>query len=189
MEQTPEDSIDIKIATQLRVLRQNHGWTLETLASNSGISKSTLSRLEKADVSATTILLARLCSTYGITLSRLIYMAEENNFTPLILNNDQEIWTDPDTGFIRRSLSPPTGRLRGEVLECIIPADTTITYAQPPQTGLEHHLVMQAGKLTLTLDDKQYVLNQGDCLRYQLSGSSSFQTSPDHIARYQLFIL
>lgn len=188
MGKTHQISIDHQIAAQLRSLRQAKGWTLDDLASQSGISKSTLSRLEKVDVSPTTTLLAKLCTTYDITLSRLMHLIEAT-FEPLILHTRQKTWTDPETGFSRCSLSPPATQLKGEVLECVLPPDTTIKYAQPPRTGLEHHLVMLEGELTLILADTLYDLKPGDCVRYQLSGSSSFQT-PKHIfARYHLFIV
>ncbi|OSQ36424.1 helix-turn-helix domain-containing protein [Thalassospira mesophila] len=188
MKQAPQTTIDQQIATRLKALRQAQGWTLDDLASQSGISKSTLSRLEKAEVSPTTALLAKLCATHQITLSRLMHLVEAT-FEPLIRRADQKTWKDNETGFTRRSLSPPTSQLDGEVLECIIPPDTTITYAQPPKTGLEHHLVMQEGELTLIIAGAPYELTQGDCLRYQLTGSSSFQTPRHSLARYHLFIL
>ncbi|AUG55381.1 helix-turn-helix domain-containing protein [Thalassospira marina] len=188
MKQTQQKSLDQQIANQLRSLRQQRNWTLDDVASQTGISKSTLSRLEKADVSPTTGMLAKLCAAHDITLSRLMMLAEEN-YEPFYSVSDQPVWTDPETAYVRRSVSPPAAQLTGEVLECIIPPNTTITYAQPPKIGLEHHLVMIDGELTLSIDDVRYALKQGDCLRYQLTGQSSFQTSPGNGARYHLFIL
>ncbi|OKH86450.1 helix-turn-helix domain-containing protein [Thalassospira sp. TSL5-1] len=188
MEQTQQNTLDQQIARQLRHLRQQQTWSLDTLASKTGISKSTLSRLEKADVSPTTDMLAKLCSAYSLTLSRLMLLIEED-FQPYYPVKQQPVWTDPETGFIRRSLSPPASTLAGEVLECTIPANTTITYAQPPKIGLEHHLVLQEGELTLSLDNRHYTLKPGDSLRYQLTGTSCFQTPPASAARYYLFIV
>ncbi len=188
MKPTQQTTLDQQIARQLRQLRQQQAWTLDDLAGRTGISKSTLSRLEKADVSPTTDMLAKLCSAYSLTLSRLMLLIEED-FEPHYPADTQPVWTDPETGFVRRSLSPPASTLAGEVLECTIPANTTITYAQPPKIGLEHHLILQAGELTLSIESKCYTLKPGDSLRYQLSGTSCFQTPPKSAARYYLFIV
>ncbi|RCK45613.1 XRE family transcriptional regulator [Thalassospira profundimaris] len=188
MEHPQQAKLDQQIARQLRHLRQQRNWTLDQLASKTGISKSTLSRLEKADVSPTTDMLAKLCSAYTLTLSRLMLLIEDN-FQPHYPVSQQPVWTDPKTGFVRRSLSPPASTLAGEVLECTIPANTTITYEQPPKTGLEHHLVMQDGEITLSLDHTSYTLRPGESLRYQLTGASRFQTPAKSAARYYLFIV
>jgi hypothetical protein len=40
----------------------------------------------------------------------------------------QPVWTDPETGFRRRSVSPPAQNLAGEAIEGQLEAGTRITY-------------------------------------------------------------
>src|SRR5579885_2321796 len=117
MEDTYTDttSIDWHIAQRLKRLRAERGWSLDELAKRSHVSRATLSRLENAEVSPTTSVLGKLCAAYGLPMSRLIYMVEED-FVPLIRQSAQSIWTDPTVGFRRRSVSPPAHGLAGEVL-------------------------------------------------------------------------
>jgi transcriptional regulator with XRE-family HTH domain len=76
-------SIDQLIAQRLKLLRAERGWSLDELAKRSNVSRATLSRLENAEVSPTASVLGKICAAYGLTMSRLMYMVEDN-FVPLI---------------------------------------------------------------------------------------------------------
>lgn len=183
-----DTTMDQRLADRLRTLRQERGWSLDDLAHRSGISRATLSRLENAAVSATTAVLGKLCSVHGMTLSRLMYLVEQE-FTPVIREGDQAEWADPSSGLTRRVVSPPSEGLTGEVLNCRLEAGRRITYETSPRPGLEHHLLMVEGELTVTIEGTERALAAGDCLRYRLHGDSIFTTPPDQSAHYLLFIL
>lgn len=181
-------SMDRRIAQRLKDLRTERGWSLDRLAGLSGISRATLSRLENAEVSATASVLGRLCAAYGLTVSRLMHMVEDD-FAPLVRRDRQEVWRDPSTGFLRRAVSPPARALAGEVLDCTLEPGTQIAYDAPPKEGLEHHLLMIEGRLEIEVGGQTHALGPGDCLRYQLFGPSRFETPHAHGARYLLFMV
>ncbi len=177
-----------RLAGRLETLRRSRGWTLAQLASQCGVSRATLSRLENGEVSPTADVLSRLCSVYEIPMSRLLMMVEDG-FTPLVRMEAQKEWTDPDTGFTRRVVSPLSAPLQAEILECHLPPGTTLTYDTAPAKGQEHHLVLLDGALSLTIEGTAHALTPGDCLRYKLEGESVFQTGPDRGARYMLVLV
>ena len=180
--------LDTRIAQRLKALRGEHGWSLDELAALSGVSRATLSRLENAEVSGTAATLGRLCNTYGIAMSRLMYLAEED-YAPLLPRAAQALWTDPENGYRRRAVSPPAGALAGEVIEAELAPGTRIAYPGASRPGHEHHLVMLDGSLAVTVDGRPHALGPGDCLRYRLFGPSTFETPADAGARYLLFML
>lgn len=182
------EALSNRLASRLKDLRQGRGWSLDQLADHSGISRATLSRMEKGDVSPTAESLGRLCAAYGLPMSRLLMMVEDS-FDPKVPFERQAEWRDPETGFTRRAVSPPAPGLNGEVLECHLPRDTVITYETPPKPGQEHHLIVLDGALTLTVDGTAHALNGGDCLRYHLSGPTRFETGAARGARYILVLL
>jgi transcriptional regulator with XRE-family HTH domain len=185
---TEDLTIDRRIAQRLRSLRAERGWSLDELARRSHVSRATLSRLENADVSPTASVLGKLCAAYGLTMSRLMHMVEDH-FAPLVQHGLQPVWVDPETGFERRSISPPAQSLAGEVLDCTLKPGTRISYDQPPRPGLEHHLVLLEGELSVTVEGRLHALKPGDCLRYQLFGTSVFTTPDTSAARYLLFLV
>lgn len=182
-----ESAFDTRIAARLRGLRHDQGWSLDTLAERSGVSRATLSRLENGEVSPTAAVLGRLCAAHGLTMSRLMAMVE-GGFVPLLASRDQPVWRDPETGYVRRSVSPPADTLAAEVLHCEIPSNTRIDYPAAPRPGLEHHLVMLDGSLALTVEGETHLLKPADCLRYRLFGPSAFETGSE-TAHYMLVIV
>ena len=181
-------SFDRRIARRLRALRGARGWSLDELARRSTVSRATLSRLENAEVSPTASVLGKLCAAYGLTLSRLMHMVEDD-FAPLVRRDVQPVWTDPDTGFRRRSVSPPAQTLAAEALEGTLEPGTRLSYDEPPRPGLEHHLLLVEGLLQVDVGGRRHDLRPGDCLRYQLFGPSAFTTPKDSAARYLLFMV
>ena len=185
---TSGSSIDRRIAEHLKTLRAERGWSLQEVAQRSKVSRATLSRLENAEVSATAVVLGKLCAVYGLTMSRLMREVEEG-FEPLVREKNQQVWTDRTIGFRRRLVSPPAKPLAGEAIVCELAPGTRIAYEAPPRPGLEHHLLLIDGQLAVTLDGHRYDVRAGDCLRYLLFGRSEFSTPNDRVAYYILFMV
>jgi len=178
-----EEGLERRIALRLGQLRAERGWSLDRLAESTGISRATLSRLERSELSPTAAMLGRLCTVYGWTLSRL--MAEAETRPPsLVPAAAQTEWTDPESGYRRKVLSPPTPDLRGELVEVRMPAGATVTFETAPVPGLEHHLWMLEGALTLEVEGSPFRLRTGDCLRYVLAGRTRFENAGKREARY-----
>ena len=175
--------IETRIARRLARLRAERKWSLEALAERTGISRATLSRLERAELSPTAAMLGKLCTVYGWTLSR--FMAEAETRAPnLVPSRDQAEWKDPASGYRRRIVSPPASGLRGELVEVRMPAGGTVSFDASPIAGLEHHLWMLEGSLTLEVEGSPFWLRAGDCLRYVLAGPTRFKNPGKREARY-----
>jgi transcriptional regulator with XRE-family HTH domain len=166
---------NLALAEHLRTLRVERGLTLQALAAKSDISRATLSRVENGDVSPTAETLGRLASALTLPISQLL-APMESGFPALVRRAEQSVWLDPNTGFSRRAVSPPSGQLTLEMIECTIEPHQRIVYGRPAVSGHEHHLVMLSGALSLTIDSVRHELLPGDCLRYRLRGSSCFET-------------
>jgi hypothetical protein len=159
---------------------------LDDLATRTGISRATLSRMEKADVSPSAEQIGKLCAAHAMPASRLLAMAEET-YPPLVLRADQRVWSDTAASFERRVVSPPAAALAAEVVEATLGSGGTIAYDAPAVPGQEHHLLVLSGGLRVTIEGTVYDLSPGDCLRYQLFGSSRFEATAD--ARYLLILV
>ncbi|MCP2167544.1 helix-turn-helix domain-containing protein [Goodfellowiella coeruleoviolacea] len=184
----PADDLDTRLAARLTQLRHEHGWSLDDLAQRTGASRSTLSRLERAEISPSAALLNRLCAAYHRTLSRLLAEVETNP-AHLVRASEQTVWTDPDSGFVRRSVSPPHPGLRAELVEGVLPPGADISYDRPPVPGLEQHLWVLQAHLEVTEQDVVHHLNPGDCLRFRVWGRTRFRCPGPEPARYALLVV
>ena len=182
------EPIDRRIARRLAALRAERGWTLEALADRTGISRATLSRLERCELSPTATMLNTLCAQHGWTASRL--MAEAESGPPTVVRAGEQVrWKDPETGYVRRILSPPRQNLKGELVEVSLPPGASVSYDASPLPGLEHHLWVLDGVLSLEIEGTEFRLGKGDCVCYVLSGSSRFACGSKRPARYLVSIV
>ncbi|MFC4507293.1 MULTISPECIES: helix-turn-helix domain-containing protein [Streptomyces] len=182
--------LDTRLGTRLAELRAERGWSLGDLAERSGISRSTLSRAERAEISPTASTLNRLCAVYGRTMSRLLSEVEaDDEPVPLLRAADQPVWADRASGFVRRSVSPPHPGLRGELVEGRLAAGADIAYDRPPVPGLEQHIWVLEGALEVTAGETAHRLETGDCLRLRVWGPTRFRCAGDAETRYALAVV
>jgi transcriptional regulator with XRE-family HTH domain len=183
----PNADLERRLAERLQRLRTQRGWTLDDLATRSGISRATLSRMERGETSPTASLLSRLCVAHGLSMSRLLAEVEARPVRRLPLA-EQASWRDPETGFTRRMVSPPSAGFAAELMAGELPPGTTMRYDLPSVPGLEHHLVLLDGTLQLTVDGERHDLTPGDSLRYRLWGATAFTAPGPLPARYLIAI-
>ncbi|RDS65554.1 MULTISPECIES: helix-turn-helix domain-containing protein [unclassified Streptomyces] len=190
MRETTTDTVGSRLAARLAELRAEHGWSLDELAARSGVSRSTLSRAERGETSPTATQLNRLCQVYGRTMSRLLGEVEsESAPAPVVRVADQHMWRDHTSGFVRRSVSPPHMGLRAELVEGRLGPGADIDYDRPPVPGLEQHLWVLDGVLEVTVQEIDYRLEAGDCLRTRVWGPTRFRCPGPGEVRYLLAVV
>jgi transcriptional regulator with XRE-family HTH domain len=183
-----DDPLELRLAARLAELRTERAWSLDDLAERAGVSRSTLSRLERAEISPTTALLSKLCATYRLTMSQLLAEVEPAP-APLVRADRQAVWRDDDAGIIRRSVSPPSAGLRGELIEVTLRPGADIAYDGSPVPGLEHHIWILEGALEITVEGTAHEARTGDCLRFRLWGGSRWRCLGPAPVRYVLTIV
>ncbi|MGN9758468.1 helix-turn-helix domain-containing protein [Streptomyces sp. SD31] len=182
------DTVDTRLGSRLAELRAERGWSLGELAERTGISRSTLSRAERAEISPTASLLNRLCHVYGRTMSQLLSEVESEPAL-LVRAAEQPVWEDRASGFVRRSVSPPHAGLRAELVEGQLTAGADIAYDRPPVPGLEQHIWVLEGELGVTVQEVEHRLGAGDCLRMRVWGPTRFRCAGPGAVRYLLAVV
>src|SRR5205814_762154 len=100
--------VDQRLAERVRNLRKAQGLTLERLAELSGVSRSMISLIEREETSPTAAVLDKLAGAFRISLPALFsYEAEDAFALPLARADTQPLWKDPESGYVRRHVSPP----------------------------------------------------------------------------------
>ncbi|MBO6758987.1 MAG: helix-turn-helix domain-containing protein [Roseibium sp.] len=178
---------DEALAGRIAALRQERSLTLDDLADASGVSRATLSRIERGQTSPTAAVLGQLAAVFQVPMAA--FFPGEGGSDPLLRHDDQAVWQDPGSGFVRRNVSPPLTGYCATVIEGTLPAGQHVSYRQSPLPGLEHHLVMVSGVLEAHLGSDVHTLRKGDCLRFRLSGGNTYRSLGPHPARYLLFVV
>jgi len=179
--------LDMRLAARIQALRNDRGWTLDDLAGLTGLSRATCSRIERGDTSPTATQLGRLCSALHMTMSQLLSPLDAP-VAEIVRRETQSLWIDPETGFRRRIVSPPSQDMTLEMIESELPAGADITYDAPPLAGMEQHIWMLSGALDFSHGDVVHHLETGDCLRLHLWSRTRFQVPGNAPAHYLVAI-
>ena len=141
------------VGPRLAGLRQQRSTTLAALSRATGISVSTLSRLESGQRRATLELLLPIAKAHGVALDDLVGTrpAEDPRVRgEVVRRNGMTLWR------LSRSPGQPVA------YKILIPA----SISDPPDQGATHEgyewLYVLAGRLRLILGDQDLVLGQGE---------------------------
>ena len=179
---------DGAISEKLRRLRADAGLTLDELAARSGVSRAMISRIERAEASPTAALLARLCEALGLSLSAF-FADEAQPPAPLIRRREQKTWRDPQTGYVRRAVSPPGMPSRVDIVEVDFPARARVSF--PPRDesrSMTQHVWLFQGVLEMVIGETVHRLEPGDCLFMDIGHAFDFHNPSDKPARYAVIL-
>jgi len=181
---TIEDDISDLIARRLRLERDSRDWSLADLAERSGVSKATISKIERAEVSPTAVVLVRLAAAFDLTLAGLMLRAEGQG-DRLTRAGEQPIWRDPETGYLRRQVfSRPDHPL--EIIRVELPAGQRVVLPASSYARIRQAVWVRDGSLVISEAGEQHMLGTGDCLGF---GSPSEVTFANETAAPCVYVV
>ncbi|MFH8252665.1 helix-turn-helix domain-containing protein [Microbacterium sp. B2969] len=157
------DDLTTALATILQSARTDGGLTVAALAESSGVSRAMISKIERGEAQPTAALLGRLSAALGLTLSELVARAEGAS-TRIARTADQPVWTDPETGYVRRAVSPPASTDL-ELVEVELPPGAEVTYPAEAFLFLDQQIWVLEGRLRFVEGSETHDLDAGDCLQ------------------------
>ncbi len=141
-----------------------------------------ISKIERGEVSPTAAILARLAAGLGVSLASL-FAEDAPDKGPLSRWDDQADWTDPESGYVRRNLSPP-GSAAELVYVTFPPGQRVVFDNAAASPSLEQQVWLMEGELVMTVGDEETQLAVGDCLRMRLDRPIAFHNPGPAEARY-----
>jgi transcriptional regulator with XRE-family HTH domain len=177
-------SVDSEIGARIKMLRVGRGFTLDDLAERSGVSRAMISRIERGESSATAQLLNRLCVGLGITLSSLFARAESETSSPLSRSADQATWRDPDSGYVRRRISPASADGVLDLVDVVLPPGARVPLDTRNLRGADQLVYVLEGELDMILGEETTKLSSGDCLHMRFETTITFRNPGDRPVHY-----
>jgi transcriptional regulator with XRE-family HTH domain len=174
-----------RLAARLSRLRAERGLTLDALAERAGVSRSMISLIERAESSPTAAVLDRLAAGLGVTIASLFADEARADASPLARRVDQVTWRDPESGYLRRNLSPSGFPSPIELVEVVLPAGARVAYDTTSRAiGISQQVWVLKGPIELTVGEMTHHLGTGDCLAMRVDRPITFRNPADHAARY-----
>lgn len=171
-----------RIARRVRLERDSRGWSLADLAERSGVSKATISKIERAEVSPTAVILVRLAGAFDLTLAGLMLRAE-GQAERLTRATEQQVWRDPKTGYLRKQVfSRPDHPL--EIIAVELPAGQRVALPASSYARIRQAVWVQTGSLVIIEAGERHVLGVGDCLGFGSPSEVTFANETTAPCRY-----
>jgi transcriptional regulator with XRE-family HTH domain len=180
--------INSRIAARIRSLRTVSGLSLDALAGKSSVSRSMLSVVERGESSPTAVVLEKIAAALGVPLASLFDEVTATS-NPVSRPTDRCDWRDPDSGYVRRNISPPGFSSPIRIVEVEMPAGARVAY----ETGarderIDQQIWVQSGAIEVTVGKVTHKLATGDCLAMQLDQAVRFRNRTRQPARYIVVI-
>lgn len=163
---------DINVGQKIKNLRIEKQMNAKELANLSKISVGMLSQLENGSTQGSVETLRKIAKVLNTTLAQLFTNEERpfaqeqiNDFTYVVKKADRKKISFPDPLYTCELLVP---NLQGDIEFVLVRLEPNrITDEIIPHTkgGEECNYVLE-GEIIVTLDTKEFVLQQGDCIRF-----------------------
>jgi transcriptional regulator with XRE-family HTH domain len=183
--------VNERIAERVRDLRVAQGLSLEALAAKSGVSRSMISLVERGESSATAVVLDKLATGLGVVLASLFDApaAAETPAGPVVRRDEQPVWRDPASGYVRRSVSPPGVPQPLRIVEVRFPAGARVAFENGARDVNVHQQVwVLEGAIDVTVGDERHRLRAGDCLAMRLDHPTMFHNPTRRPTRYAVVV-
>lgn len=176
------DELSQRLAQRIRLERAGRSWSLADLAERSGVSRATISKIERAEVSPTAVVLVRLASAFDLTLAGLMLRAEGEG-ERVSRAADQPVWRDPETGYLRKQVfSRPDNPV--EIIRVEMPARQSVTLPASSYARIRQALWVLSGSLVITEGGTRHVLANGDCLGFGPPAETTFANESNTTCTY-----
>lgn len=188
-----EATLPQRIAERVRELRAQRGLSLEALASQTGVSRSMISLIERGESSPTAVVLEKLATGLGVVLASLFEPAGTSPAgaaaaSPVARQADQPAWRDPDSGYRRRNVSPP-GPYPFRIVDVHFPPGARVAFESAARDAPVHQQVwVLEGEMDVACGEERHRLRSGDCFAMTLDGPNLFHNPTRQPARYAVVI-
>ena len=182
------ESINENLGRRVKKLRSDRGWSLEELASVSGVSRSMLSEIERQRANPTLSVTYRIARAFGLSLQDLIESADSASSIQLTRADDRAQIFRSDKQCLIRTLSPLNLEKDIEFYEVRLPGHGALI-SQPHVDGTREFLTVEDGAVNLQSGNFTESLGKGDSATYRADVAHSITNSGKREAIVFLVVL
>lgn len=161
-----DEGVTSHLCRRVRELRKARGWSLEQLATASGVSRSMLSQIERNEANPTLAVTFRIAQGFGLSLADLLEAPGAQSSIQIIRGNDRAhlFRSDPDCQI--RTLSPLNQEKDVEFYEVRLGPGGALRSA-PHFTGTREYLAVAKGRVRVESAGDSEELHAGDSASYR----------------------
>ena len=180
--------INSRIAGRVRGLRSELEMTLDALAAKSSVSRSMISLIERGESSPTAVVLEKIATALNVPLASL-FDDSSAAASQVSRREDRQPWRDPESGYIRRNVSPANYASPLQIVDVALPAGARVSYETGARDARIHQQIwVLEGSIEVTVGSVTHRLAENDCLAMQLNEPTAFRNRTRKAARYAVVL-
>lgn len=175
-----------RFARRLQDRRRAAGFSLDQLAERSGVSRATLSNIERATTNPSLGVAVKIAAALGLSVAHLL---DEDRPRPatVVPAGARATFTDPGTGY-QRQLYPAFEGTTLELVRHVAPPGVSSETLPGHAPGTEKFLVVESGRLRLHVGDTTLEAAAGDAVRYAADLPHRFENAGDDTCVWLLIV-
>jgi len=137
----------VELAQRIRRHRLNRQFTLEDVATRSGLTRRRLSKVENFRMTPSLPALGQIASAFSVTVAELVQGLDEKPTLIKVANDERK--------FVERDKSKTNTTV-----------DESLAYKRPDRS-MDPFLMVQQGTINFEFDGKVHLLSKGDCRYFE----------------------
>ena len=179
------EDLTVLVAQNLKKLREEKKLSLDKLAELTGVSKSMLGQIERGDSSPTIATVWKIANGLKVSFTSLLETPQSD--TTLLHQADISPLLEDNGRYRLFPFFPIEEGRRFEVYSIEIDPGGQLSAEAHPQ-GTQEFLTLFEGKLTVRVDQQDYVLAQGDSIRFRADRPHAYQNSGQGLVKLSMVI-
>jgi len=128
--------------------------------------------------------LDKIATGLGVPLATL-FDDPSASAKPVSRPDERTPWRDPQSGYVRRNISPANFPSPLQIVEIVLPAGASVAFeTSAHDVSIHQQIWVQRGSIEVTLGSTTHRLAKDDCLAMQLKQPMNFRNRTRKAARY-----
>jgi transcriptional regulator with XRE-family HTH domain len=183
-------AVTAAVAEHVRALRHARGWSLDQLATRSGVSKGMVVQIEAARTNPSVGTLCRLSDAFGVTVGRLLEPAADRTVRITAADDAPLLWQGGFGGFARLigSVQDAEAGSPVELWEWRLAPNERFVSAEHA-AGTREMLHVVAGAVTVTVDGADHEVHIGQTMEFRGDRPHAYRNEQNITARLMMVVV
>lgn len=173
------------LARNLKSIREKEKLSLEKVSELSGVSKAMIGQIERGESSPTITTIWKIANGLKVSFTSLIHAPQPE--TKVILQKEVQILSEDSGRYRAFPIFPFQEDKRFEMYAIEMDPGGTLQ-ADGHKAGAEEFITVFEGEVTITVNECEYLLRNGDSIRFKADRPHTYYNSDDALTRLSMTI-
>jgi len=179
------ENLNFVISQNLKRIREDMHWSLDKLSQETGVSKSMLGQIERGESNPTVATVWKISNGLKVSFTTLLNHPRED--AEVVRAEDVDIMIEDGGKYKVYAYFNYESSQKFESYKIEILSGGKL-FSEPHSKGTVEYVTVFDGRLTLTVEDKIYHLNQGDAIHFKSDKTHQYENNSEEKVRLNMIV-